>query len=214
MSLTTEVLFCASQTSPSSHTATKGHVCTLHWRHNEREGVSNHQPHDYSFKRLFRSKSKKTSKLRVTGLCDGNSPENGEFPAKRASNAKNIFIWWRHHEQWNTFFCISGSTDTSVAEGHTLRMAYDINIVWLLRILRLGRYKIKYSKQVNVDVDQENWVVTNLLKFFIYNFNVYISNCNYIKRSTILENADGITGNSVTHTPDPHFTTILRSWYI
>ena len=41
----------------------------LHWRHNEPGGVSNHQPHDGLFNRSFRSRSKKTSKLRVTGLC-------------------------------------------------------------------------------------------------------------------------------------------------
>ena len=37
------------------------------------------------------------SKLRVTGLCVGNSPVTGEFPALRASNAENVSIWWRHH---------------------------------------------------------------------------------------------------------------------
>ena len=47
--------------------------------------------------RLFRRRSKKTSKLRVTGLCMGNSPGTGEFPAQMASNAENISIWWRHH---------------------------------------------------------------------------------------------------------------------
>ena len=36
-------------------------------------------------------------KLRVTGLCEGNSPVIGGFPAQRVSNATNIFIWWRHH---------------------------------------------------------------------------------------------------------------------
>ena len=36
--------------------------------------------------------------LRVTGLCVGNSPVTGEFPAQMASNAENISIWWRHHE--------------------------------------------------------------------------------------------------------------------
>ena len=41
--------------------------------------------------------SKKTSKLRVTGLRVGNSPVIGEFPAQRASNAENVSIWWRHH---------------------------------------------------------------------------------------------------------------------
>ena len=40
---------------------------------------------------------KKTSKLPVTGLCAGNSPGTGEFPAQMASNAENVSIWWRHH---------------------------------------------------------------------------------------------------------------------
>ena len=48
-------------------------------------------------KRLFRHRSKKTPKLRVTGLCEGNSPVTGEFPAQRASNAENVSIWWHHH---------------------------------------------------------------------------------------------------------------------
>ena len=78
------------------------HLFTLRWRHNERDSVSNHQPRDCLFNRLFTRRSKKTSKLRVTGLCAGNSPEPGEFPAQRASNAENGSIWWRHHEI-NTF---------------------------------------------------------------------------------------------------------------
>ena len=61
-------------------------------------GVSNHQPHNCLHNGLFRPRSKKTSKPRVTGLCEGNSPMTGEFPAQRASNAENVFIWWRHHE--------------------------------------------------------------------------------------------------------------------
>ena len=40
---------------------------------------------------------KNPSKLRVTGLCKGNSPVTSKFPAQRASNAENIFIWWCHH---------------------------------------------------------------------------------------------------------------------
>ena len=46
---------------------------TLQWRHNGRGGVSNHQPRHCLFNRLFRGRSKKTSKLCVTGLCAGNS---------------------------------------------------------------------------------------------------------------------------------------------
>ena len=61
---------------------------TLRWRHNGRDSVSNHQPHDCLLNSLFRSRSKKTSKFRVTGLCAGNSPGTGDFPAQMASNAE------------------------------------------------------------------------------------------------------------------------------
>ena len=70
---------------------------TLQWRHNGRDGVSNHQPHHCLLNRLFGRKSKKTSTLRVTGLCADNSPRTGEFPAQMASNAECVSIWWRHH---------------------------------------------------------------------------------------------------------------------
>ena len=54
----------------------------LHWRHNDHDGVSNHQPHDCLLNRLLRRRSKKTSKLRVTGLCAGNSPGTVNSPHK------------------------------------------------------------------------------------------------------------------------------------
>ena len=73
---------------------------TLQWRHNGLDSVSNHQPHHCLLNRLFGRRSKKTSKLRVTGLCAGNSPGTGEFPAQRASNAENVSLWWRHHETY------------------------------------------------------------------------------------------------------------------
>ena len=68
---------------------------TLQWHHNGRDSVLNHQPHDCLPNRLFRRRSKKTSKLRVTGLCVGNSPVTGEFPTQMASKAENVSIWWR-----------------------------------------------------------------------------------------------------------------------
>ena len=70
---------------------------SLQWRHNGRDGVWNQKPHDWLLNRLFGRRSKKTSKLRVTGLCEGNSPVTGEFPVQMASNAENVSIWWRHH---------------------------------------------------------------------------------------------------------------------
>ena len=69
----------------------------LHWRHNGHDGVPNHEPHHCLLNHIFERRSKKTSKLRVTGLCAGNSPVTGEFPAQMASYAENVSIWWRHH---------------------------------------------------------------------------------------------------------------------
>ena len=57
-------------------------LTTLWWRHNDHDSVSNHQPHECLLNRLFRRRSKKTSKLRVTGLCVGNSPGPVNSPHK------------------------------------------------------------------------------------------------------------------------------------
>ena len=57
-------------------------VISLRWRHNDRDGVSNHQPHGCLLNCLFRRRSKITSKLRVTGLCVGNSPGPVNSPHK------------------------------------------------------------------------------------------------------------------------------------
>ena len=67
-------------------------VCPLQWHHNGREGVSNHQPHGCLLNRISRRRSKKKSKLRVTGLCEGNSPVSGEFPAQMANYTENVAV--------------------------------------------------------------------------------------------------------------------------
>ena len=76
------------------------HSTTLQWCHNGHDGVPNHRRLDCLLTRLFGRRSKKTSKLRVTGLCEGNSPVTSQFPSQRASNAEYFSIWWRHHEKW------------------------------------------------------------------------------------------------------------------
>ena len=79
----------------------------LQWRHNGRESVSNHQSNDCLLNPLFRRRSKKTSKLCVTGLCAGNSPGAGEFRAQMASTAENVSIWWRHHAKFLSHLAIA-----------------------------------------------------------------------------------------------------------
>ena len=65
--------------------------------HTDCDGVSNHQPNDCLLNSLFKRRSKKTSKLSDTGICEGNSPVTAEFVSQKASNAENTSIRWRHH---------------------------------------------------------------------------------------------------------------------
>ena len=71
---------------------------TSQWRQDERDCVSNHRRLACLLSCLLMRRSKKISKLCVTGLCEGNSRVTGEFLAQRASNADNVSIWWRHYE--------------------------------------------------------------------------------------------------------------------
>ena len=91
----------------------KSHTCTtkhsLQWRQNEQDGVSNDQPHDCLFNCLLRQRSKTTSKLRVTDVCEGNSPVASEFPAQMASNSENAFVWWRHHVLYGNIIIVSST---------------------------------------------------------------------------------------------------------
>ena len=90
---------------------------TLQLRHNGRNCISNHQPHECFYSTVYSDWSKKTSKLRITGLCAWNSPVTGEFPAQMASNAENVSIWWRHHACPANEKCRMASDHTAQAAG-------------------------------------------------------------------------------------------------
>ena len=119
---------------------TKMDLISLRWHRNGRDSVSNHQPHDCLLSRLFRRRSKKTSKLRVTGLCSGSSPGTGEFPAQMASYAENVSIWWRHHDRWRE------------VDGHIAKCKHQSFIrntpSWLLCIVMVwdnGLHRLSYN---------------------------------------------------------------------
>ena len=67
---------------------------TLQWRHNKRDGVSNHRRLDCLLNRLSMRRSRKTSMLRVTGLCEGNSRVTVNSPHKWPVTRKNPLF---HH---------------------------------------------------------------------------------------------------------------------
>ena len=106
---------------------------TLLWCHNGRDGVSNHQPRHCLLNILYKRRSNKTSKLRVTDLFAGNSPVTGEFPAQMASNAENVSIWWRQYVnavwvstlrnifQWNFY------RNSSISKSHLQRGSHFVH---------------------------------------------------------------------------------------
>ena len=114
---------------------------SLQWRHNEHNGVSNHQPHDCLLDCLFRHRSKQTSKLHITGLCAGNSPVTGEFLAQRANNVENVSIWWHHHVCRNLYI-LTWFISTKVEWMSDLKLTIDTPLLAFntLRSKQNGRH--------------------------------------------------------------------------
>ena len=96
----------------------------IQWRHNGRNGVWNHQPHDCLLNRLFRRRSKKTSKFLITGLCGGISPVTGEFPAQMASNTEKFpFDDVRNCKSWRA---PGANNEEAMTYGHLFAKRADV----------------------------------------------------------------------------------------
>ena len=91
---------------------------------------------------LFRPGSNKTSKLRVTGLCAGNSSGTGEFPAQMASNAKNVSIWWRHH---GGLVCQKQASRAGISD-NIPHIVWDVIYVWDVITCPCPRYLLLVHK--------------------------------------------------------------------
>ena len=76
-------LYCKNQTS-----SLRVIRSDLQWRHNVCDGVSNYRRLDCLRNCWCRRISKKTPKLCITGLCEGNPPVTDGFPSQRASYAE------------------------------------------------------------------------------------------------------------------------------
>ena len=105
----------------------------LRWRQNGRDSVSNHQPHDCLFNRLFRSRSKKASKLRVTGLCAGNSPGPVNSPHKGPVTRKMF--------PFDDVIMHSRSLTVVAAAGREACVALD-HVLWKKQMFFLYRLKM------------------------------------------------------------------------
>ena len=208
----------------------------LRWRHNERDCVSNHQPHYCLLKRLFGRRSKKTSKLRVTGLCEGNSPETGEFPAQRASNAENVSIWWRHHGFWMKLSALFEYATRALQQEHVHRFyiyclrkvlgIYNISLTIPSCTLSIretlqtcfGNTKKRLVLQLRILIH------TYMAVTLLYTCHKWMTWLNLDMRETVLEDLldieISVTSNSlfglylvITHTHDNHFSfEVIKSY--
>ena len=73
-------------------------VTTWLWRHNESDGVPIAGVSMVCPTICSGADESYTSKLRVTGLSEGNPSVTSGFPSQRDSNAENVSVWWRHHQ--------------------------------------------------------------------------------------------------------------------
>ena len=116
-------------------------VRALRWRHNEHNGVSNHQPHHCLLKRLFGCRSKKTTKLRVTGLCAGNSPgpvnSPHQWPVTRRmfpfDDVIMALVWVGYSQNTSS----AGFTNLNPAPEGSLRLIPQPVARWAKTILQL-----------------------------------------------------------------------------
>ena len=123
----------------------------LQWRHNGHDIVSNHQPYDCLLNRLFRCWSKKTSKLRVTGLCEGihrrpvNSPHKWPVTLKMFHLMTSSCITWTNVD-----------LPSAWSSGNHLRQCHchqSLKSVYRLLILKFDSYlRAQWVKHVILSI--------------------------------------------------------------
>ena len=177
---------------------------TLQWRHNGRDSVSNHHPHNCLLSRLFRRRSKKTSKLRVTGLCVGNSPVTGEFPAQMASNAENVSIWWRHH--WDNVYSYVATTLgwlSHTFQGWGSQYWHRVNCVIVPALQQWTPYHLDKSTKTTTHHNTTKRKEYNILLRYAFGWSMVILGMGYANERRRYIVTSALIG--VTHTQnDPH----------
>ena len=120
-------------------------------RMSKHDGESNQQRFDCLSNRLFWRRSEKTSKLRVTGLREGNSPVTDEFPAQRVSNAESVSIWWRHHVVRQLCLGVS-RLHVVLALGEVWT---GIHVLGVMAIHSIYKIRILSEGNVNINIDTQ-----------------------------------------------------------
>ena len=140
------------------------YIFLLQWRHNERDCVSNQWRLDCLLNRSLSHRSKQTSKLRVTGLCEGKPPATGGFLSHTASNAENVSIWWRHHVI--NISDIIPSNDVSWQSNeysHT-----SMRVYWRLRTHKQCKWLHEFTRAVMMNGNTNKIPMLMAFGFYIY----------------------------------------------
>ena len=141
---------------------------TLQWRHNERDGVSNHRHLECLLNRLCRRRFKKTSKLRVTGLGEENPPVTSGFPSHKASNAENVSIWWRHYVLLSILRGAEGDCDRYCFLNHR-GLCYSVPSHGLIHCwLSVNWTPTKKFSDIliKIQIQIKNWLIINVFPQF------------------------------------------------
>ena len=115
-------------------------------------------------------------KENITGLCAGNSPVTGEFPAQKASNVENVSISWCHH----TWF--EPMVDALTAEEYHYLLDWS---QWIHCLCLLWGNMLDIQGLLHAF----SWFITSIFKKnYIYNSLVKITHCaNWNKYETNAE---------------------------
>ena len=135
-------------------------LTTLQWLHNGRDGVSNHWRLDCLLNRLFKRWSMETSKLRVTGYCEGNSPVTGKNPHKGPVTRKMFpfnDVVMEYTYVWNTllvsYYCCQNSNVHNLYSNTMLCISMNALYIiaqWSLKLSRnFKNLQMKSLRKVN-----------------------------------------------------------------
>ena len=173
-------------------------IYSLQWPHNEHDGVSNHQPHDYSGADQRKHQSSASQAMATV---------TGEFPAQKASNAENVSIWWRRHVPSGNF-----DIQTTMHQNETKRPLWWLDgryhRQWRLSFRQFQHIewhsvnRTTCSVQVSLSPPPLTWTDANSVHWRIYATlggkfkNIYlISSSSFFTRSLLTEAAERIWGN-------------------
>ena len=148
---------------------------TLRWRHNERDGVSNHQPHDCLLNGLFvQIKENIKQAPRHWPLC-------GEFTGNSPHKRGNVSIWWRHHEKSKSVCFI-----LELILSHWIRILLQLccmDIVWrsclVLKSMQRGYGTLYCVTDIGDQIMLHQWQVTTQPMSGLFDTYKHISSINY-----------------------------------